>query len=104
MSLAAARKKAGAWRDLIKQGIDPKAQEEQARARVEAEKRERDKGAAERRRNQFERVLVRYIAARRRDGIRKVQDDRNDFKREWVEKRCLEATASRKGAGDASAV
>ncbi|TIL43655.1 site-specific integrase [Mesorhizobium sp.] len=84
MTLEDARKKAGGWRDLIKQGIDPKDQEEEARQKSEAEKRERVRGAADRRRKQFERVLVRYIAARRRDGIRKVQEDRNDFKRECL--------------------
>ncbi|TIT49899.1 MAG: DUF4102 domain-containing protein [Mesorhizobium sp.] len=84
MTLEDARKKAGSWRDLIKSGIDPKDQEEEARQKVEAEKRERVKGAADRRRKQFERVLVRYIAARRRDSIRKVEEDRNDFKRECL--------------------
>lgn len=84
MTLEDARKKAGGWRDLIKQGIDPKDQEEEARQTAEAEKQERVRGAADRRRKQFERVLVRYIKARRRDGIRKVEEDRNDFKRECL--------------------
>ncbi|ODA95568.1 hypothetical protein BFX40_23705 [Mesorhizobium sp. SEMIA 3007] len=84
MSLDGARTKAREWAALISRGIDPKEQEAEAKEKAEAEKRERVKGAADRRRKQFERVLVRYIAARRRDGIRKVEEDRNDFKRECL--------------------
>ncbi|BCH01803.1 integrase [Mesorhizobium sp. 131-2-5] len=84
MSLEAARTKAREWAALISRGIDPKEQEAEAKEKAEAEKRERVRGAADRRRKQFERVLVRYIAARRRDGIRKVEEDRNDFKRECL--------------------
>ncbi|MER9936149.1 tyrosine-type recombinase/integrase [Mesorhizobium sp. M0088] len=84
MSLDAARTTARQWAALISRGIDPKEQEAEAKEKAEAEKRERVRGAADRRRKQFERVLVRYIAARRRDGIRKVEEDRNDFKRECL--------------------
>lgn len=84
MSLDGARTKAREWAALISRGIDPKEQEAEAKEKAESEKRERVRGAADRRRKQFERVLVRYIAARRRDGIRKVEEDRNDFKRECL--------------------
>ncbi|CAH2400502.1 site-specific integrase [Mesorhizobium ventifaucium] len=84
MSLDGARTKAREWAALIARGIDPKEQEEEARQKAEAEKREKDKGAAGRRARQFERVLVRFIRARKRDGIRKWREDRNDFKRECL--------------------
>ncbi|TGP50409.1 site-specific integrase [bacterium M00.F.Ca.ET.230.01.1.1] len=79
MSLAEARKKAGEWRGLIKSGIDPKAKEEEARA---AEKI----SAAQKIDRAFETVLDRYIKARRRDGIRKVDEDEKDFNRECLPK------------------
>ncbi|BAV45851.1 Phage integrase family protein [Mesorhizobium loti] len=84
MSLDAARTKAREWAALIDKGIDPKEQEAEEKRVAEAARRERENGASERRRKQFERVLARYIAARRRDGIRKVEEDRNDFKRECL--------------------
>lgn len=79
MTLAEARKKAGAWRDLIKLGVDPKekeAEEREAAARAAAEKRDRS----------FETILDRFIKARRRDGIRKVDEDEKDFNRECLPK------------------
>ncbi|TIP20164.1 site-specific integrase [Mesorhizobium sp.] len=79
MSLADARKKAGEWRGLIKSGIDPKVKEEEARAA--------DKLATARKIDRaFETVLDRYIKARRRDGIRKVNEDEKDFNRECLPK------------------
>ncbi|MER9776787.1 tyrosine-type recombinase/integrase [Mesorhizobium sp. M0220] len=84
ISLDEARKKAREWAALIDKGIDPKEQEAEERRVAEAARLERENGAAERRKKQFERVLVRYITARRRDGIRKVEEDRNDFKRECL--------------------
>ncbi|RWJ41563.1 tyrosine-type recombinase/integrase [Mesorhizobium sp.] len=84
MSLDGARTKAREWAALIDKGIDPKEQEVEERRVAEAARLARENGAAERRKKQFERVLVRYITARRRDGIRKVEEDRNDFKRECL--------------------
>ena len=79
MSLADARAKAGAWRDLIRQGIDPKTKDDEER-----EVRERE--AAGKKDRRFETVLDRYIKARRRDGIRKVDEDERDFYRECLPK------------------
>ncbi|BCG80082.1 tyrosine-type recombinase/integrase [Mesorhizobium sp. 113-3-3] len=84
MSLDAARTKAREWAALIDRGIDPKEKDAEEKRLAEAARRERENGASERRKKQFERVLARYIAARRRDGIRKVEEDRNDFKRECL--------------------
>lgn len=77
ISLEDARKKAGAWRDLIKQGIDPKSKEDEAREVAAAIARDK-KGKA------FETVLERFIKARRRDGIRKADEDERDFNRECL--------------------
>jgi integrase len=79
MSLADARKKAGAWRGLIKQGVDPKVKEEEAR-------RAEHVAAAQKRDRAFETILERFIKARRRDGIRKVNEDEKDFNRECLPK------------------
>jgi integrase len=79
MSLADARKKAGEWRGLIKSGIDPKVKEEEART---AEKT----AAVQKLDRAFDTVLDRYIKARRRDGIRKVDEDEKDFNRECLPK------------------
>lgn len=74
MSLAAARKRAADWREQIRQGIDPRVQEEAE----QAARRREEEG---RNRKTFEAVLERFIAARRRDGIRKADQDERDFKR-----------------------
>ncbi|RWL17835.1 MAG: site-specific integrase [Mesorhizobium sp.] len=79
ISLEDARKKAGTWRDMIKNGIDPKVKEEEART---AEKI----SAAQKRDRAFEAILDRFIKARRRDGIRKVNEDEKDFNRECLPK------------------
>ncbi|WP_434723117.1 tyrosine-type recombinase/integrase [Mesorhizobium sp. RIZ17] len=79
MSLADARKKAGEWRGLIKHGIDPKVKEEEARQAERA-------SAAQKIDRAFETVLDRFIKARRRDGIRKVDEDEKDFNRECLPK------------------
>jgi len=75
MELAAARDKAREWLALLEKGIDPKQLIEdgkQAREREQAKKRDRA----------FETVLDRYIKVRRRDGVRKVDEDERDFRRE----------------------
>jgi integrase len=77
MSLADARAKAAAWRDLIRAGIDPKIKEDE-------ERQDREREAAGKKDRRFETVLDRYIKARRRDGIRKVDEDERDFYRECL--------------------
>lgn len=77
MSLADARAKAAAWRDLIRQGIDPKAKDD-------AERKAREQEQAGKKGRAFETVLDRYIKARRRDGVRKVDEDERDFYRECL--------------------
>ncbi|RUW53749.1 site-specific integrase [Mesorhizobium sp. M8A.F.Ca.ET.021.01.1.1] len=79
MSLAEARKKAGEWRGLIKSGVDPKVKDEEARTAQKI-------SAAQKLDRTFETVLDRYIKARRRDGIRKVNEDEKDFNRECLPK------------------
>ncbi|RWN26418.1 MAG: site-specific integrase [Mesorhizobium sp.] len=79
ISLEDARKKAGAWRDLIKNGIDPKVRDEEARQAERA-------AATQKLDRAFETVLDRFIKARRRDGIRKVSEDEKDFNRECLPK------------------
>lgn len=79
ISLEDARKKAGGWRDLIKQGVDPKVKEDEA---LQADRA----AAAQKRDRAFETILDRFIKARRRDGIRKVNEDEKDFNRECLPK------------------
>lgn len=77
LELAAARDKAREWLAMLEKGIDPKQQiedEKQAREREQAGKKDRA----------FETVLGRYIKARRRDGVRKVDEDERDFYRECL--------------------
>ncbi|ESW72009.1 hypothetical protein X760_07265 [Mesorhizobium sp. LSHC422A00] len=79
MSLEAARTKARQWAALIDRGIDPKVQadeERQAAARAATESRDRS----------FETILERFIKARRRDGIRKADEDERDLNRECLPK------------------
>ncbi|MER8845935.1 tyrosine-type recombinase/integrase [Mesorhizobium australicum] len=79
MSLDAARTKARQWAALIDRGIDPKVlaeDERQAAARAAAESRDRS----------FETILDRFIKARRRDRVRKVDEDERDFNRECLPK------------------
>lgn len=75
MSLNQARTKARQWAALIDRGIDPKVQKAAA-VREAAEKLDRS----------FETILARFIKARRRDGVRKVEEDEKDFNRECLPK------------------
>lgn len=77
LELAVAREKARQWLDLIGRGIDPAAA-------LEDEKQERARAASAKRDRAFETILSRYINARRRDGIRKVDEDQRDFERECL--------------------
>lgn len=75
ITLEQAREKARDWRELIDRGIDPAKQladEIDARQRTEAAKSDRT----------FEKVLGRFIKARKRDKIRKADEDERDFERE----------------------
>lgn len=77
LELGDAREKAREWLSMLERGIDPRRQldaERLAREREEAGKKDRA----------FETVLDRYIKARRRDGIRKVDEDERDFNRECL--------------------
>jgi integrase len=77
MELAPARSKAREWLELLGKRIDPQqviVERSRAQATLEAAKNERA----------FETVLDRYIKTRRRDGIRKVDDDERDFNRECL--------------------
>lgn len=79
ITLEKAREAAREWHDLIRKGIDPKvkAEEQKQNARREAVgKRDRS----------FETVLERYIKARKRDGIRKADEDERDLNRECLPK------------------
>lgn len=79
LELAAARDKARDWLALLDKGIDPKRQmetERQARETEESDKKDRA----------FETVLDRFIKIRRRDGLRRVQDDEWDFNRDCLPK------------------
>ncbi|MGX5846936.1 tyrosine-type recombinase/integrase [Mesorhizobium sp. PL10] len=79
MSLDAARTKAREWAALIDRGIDPKVlaeEEREAAARAALESRDRS----------FETILDRFIKARRRDGIRKADEDERDLNRECLPK------------------
>lgn len=91
LTLDAAREKARAWHAMIAKGIDPKVQED-------AERQAAIAAAAEKRDTSFEKVLERYIRARRRDGIRKVGEDERDFNRECLPKWKGRAVADIKGA------
>ncbi len=77
LELAAARDKARQWLDLIGRGIDPAV-------KVEEEKQERDRAAVRKKDRSFETILARYIAGRRRDGVKKADEDERDFKRECL--------------------
>jgi len=77
LSLEEARNRAREWLDLVGKGIDPKAQQE-------AESKSRAVAAARKKERSFEAVLQRYLQARRRDGIRKVDEDERDFFRECL--------------------
>lgn len=79
LTLDAAREKARGWHSLITKGIDPKIQEEEEKQAV-------TNALALKRDRSFETVLERYINARRRDGIRKVDEDKRDFERECLPK------------------
>ncbi|HEV7254495.1 MAG TPA: integrase arm-type DNA-binding domain-containing protein [Mesorhizobium sp.] len=91
LTLDAARDKAREWHGLISRGIDPKVkQEEERQAAASAASAKRDRS--------FETVLDRFIAARRRDGIRKADEDERDFKRECLPKWKGRDVADLKGA------
>lgn len=77
IELADARDKAREWLALLEKGIDPKQ-------RIEDEKQAREREQAGRKDRAFETVLARYIKARRRDGVRKVDEDERDFYRECL--------------------
>lgn len=79
LTLDAAREKARGWHGLIAKGVDPKGQEQSERQAAIA-------AASEKRETAFEKVLERYIKARRRDGIRKADEDERDFERECLPK------------------
>lgn len=77
ITLDKARDKAREWHGLLSKGIDPKVREEEERAAAAH-------AAAGKRDRAFEAVLDRFIKARRRDGIRKVDEDEKDFNRECL--------------------
>lgn len=77
LELADARTKAREWLALLEKGIDPKQQ-------IEDERKARERAAAGKFDRSFETVLERYIKARRRDGVRKVDEDDRDFRRECL--------------------
>lgn len=77
LTLEKARDKAREWHKLIDKGIDPKVQAEEERAAAARE-------AAAKRDRSFQTILDRFIKARRRDGVRKVDEDERDFKRECL--------------------
>lgn len=77
LELADARSKAREWLALLERGIDPKQQ-------IEDERKAREREAAGKFDRSFETVLERYIKARRRDGVRKVDEDDRDFRRECL--------------------
>ena len=77
LPLAAARDRARDWLALVERGIDPAVQ-------AEEDRRQRDRAAVEKMDRSFETTLQRYITARRRDGVRKVEEDRRDFERECL--------------------
>lgn len=77
LELGDARAKAREWLALLEKGIDPKQQ-------IEDERQAREREQAGRQERSFEKVLERYIKARRRDGVRKVDEDERDFRRECL--------------------
>lgn len=77
LELGDARTKAREWLALLEKGIDPKQQ-------IEDERQAREREQAGRHERSFEKVLERYIKARRRDGVRKVDEDERDFRRECL--------------------
>ncbi|WP_181169072.1 site-specific integrase [Mesorhizobium sp. B2-4-14] len=77
LTLEEARGLADEWRALIRKGTDPRKQIEDAR-------REAERASAGKRDKAFETVLDRFIKARRRDGIRKADEDEKDFNRECL--------------------
>ena len=89
LELGEARDKAREWLALLEKGIDPKQQ-------IEDEKQAREREQAGRQERSFEKVLERYIKARRRDGVRKVDEDERDFRRECLPTTC-EPNKGKKG-------
>lgn len=79
LELAAARDKAREWLAMLDRGIDPKQH-------LEAEKKARKVEETEKQDRAFETVLARFIKVRRRDGLRRVQDDEWDFNRDCLPK------------------
>ncbi|RWQ54175.1 MAG: site-specific integrase [Mesorhizobium sp.] len=77
LTLEAARIKAREWHGLISKGIDP-------RVKADEERETATRAAAEKRDKSFETILDRFIKARRRDGIRKADEDERDFNRECL--------------------
>lgn len=89
LELADAREKAREWLALLEKGIDPKQQ-------IQDERIARQKAWAEKQDRSFGKILARYIKTRRRDGVRKVDEDERDFNREclpvWKDKAIDEIT------------
>lgn len=96
LELAAARDKAREWIELLDKGIDPKQHLEAERQARQKEEQTRQKEEARKKDKSFETVLDRFIKIRRRDGLRRVQDDEWDFNRDclpkWREKPVDEIT------------
>jgi len=77
IELADARKKAREWLALLEKGIDPRRQ-------IEMDRLAREKAEAEKQDRSFEAVLARFINVRRRDGVRKADEDERDFRRDCL--------------------
>jgi len=77
MELAPARTTAREWLELLGKRVDPQQE-------LVDQRRARDAEEAAKNERAFEVVLDRFIKARRRDGIRKVDDDERDFNRECL--------------------